>query len=107
VSRLDVYRSLLAAKANTDENALDPESKRLLDHMLRDRRRAGLALEEDQREKLKAINKEISNLSIDFRKNLGEEKGKIEFTKEVGQTEPATLTSPVRPPWADNRELGT
>lgn len=53
-TRMDVYLALLDAKkqGEADGVQLSPEESRLLDKMILDRTRNGLALEEDQRQKL-------------------------------------------------------
>ncbi|KAK9467032.1 hypothetical protein V1512DRAFT_144687 [Lipomyces arxii] len=61
---------------------VDPESKRLLEKMHLDFTRNGLALPEEQRNELKALQKKISNLEVSYNKNLGEESGFILFTPE-------------------------
>ncbi|KAK4705328.1 DNA-directed RNA polymerase III subunit RPC6, partial [Phenoliferia sp. Uapishka_3] len=54
VTRIDVYEALLDAKKHTEENkvALNPEEQRLMDRMLRDRQRNGLALAPEKRDAL-------------------------------------------------------
>lgn len=53
--RLPIYQALLAAEQNTQTTSLDPESKRLLERMIRDRKRAGLGLDEAKRNKLTEV----------------------------------------------------
>lgn len=80
--RKDIYEALQHAQQNTPANTLDAPSQRLLDRLLRDRRRSGLALPEDKQTKFKDLKTQISNLCIEFRKNCDEEKGYLLFTKE-------------------------
>ena len=61
---------------------LSSEESRLLEKVHRDFVRNGLALESDKRTELKKLQVELSNLSIQFSKRLGEEKGGVWFTKE-------------------------
>jgi thimet oligopeptidase len=66
--REDLYRAI---KAYADSSPrLRPEQWRLLEHTMRDYRRAGMDLPPSQRDKLKAVQKEISRLSIEFEKNI-------------------------------------
>lgn len=55
--RLDVYEAMLKAKQNIEESgqSLAPEEAKIVKDMIRDGRRAGLALPEDQRNKLKEV----------------------------------------------------
>lgn len=82
-SRLDVYKALLAAQEATDLSSLDLESQRLIDKLILERTRFGLNLEENQRLKFSQLQKEISNLAVDFSKNMNEETGKVWFTVQV------------------------
>ncbi|KAK9457702.1 hypothetical protein V1511DRAFT_494359 [Dipodascopsis uninucleata] len=61
---------------------VDPESNRLLEKMNLDFIRNGLALPKDKRDELKALQKKLSNLEVNYNKNLGEEAGFILFTRE-------------------------
>ncbi|KJE96939.1 thimet oligopeptidase 1 [Capsaspora owczarzaki ATCC 30864] len=78
--RVDVYNAVLAVSKKNE--ALEPEQRRYLDRMLRDFRRNGLHLPEDQRAEIKKIQEEISELAIKFSTNLTEIKTKLPFTKE-------------------------
>ncbi|GAA99855.1 uncharacterized protein L969DRAFT_43352 [Mixia osmundae IAM 14324] len=80
--RLDVFNAVQAADKATDRSKLDAESTRLLDRMLRDGKRAGLTLSESDREKLKALKNEISQLSIEFQNNCNQDKEFIDFTAD-------------------------
>ncbi|CAD6580150.1 MAG: hypothetical protein CYPHOPRED_001143 [Cyphobasidiales sp. Tagirdzhanova-0007] len=80
--RKDIYIALQNVQQNTPANSLGPESARLLERMLRDKRRAGLALPDDKQAKFKDIKTQISNKCIEFRKNCDEENGLILLTKE-------------------------
>jgi thimet oligopeptidase len=77
--REDLYR---AVKAYADTKPdLDGERKRLLDHELRDFRRAGMALPPAAREKLKAVQKEITRLSIEFEKGIRDDQTRVPLTR--------------------------
>ncbi|KAF8073822.1 metallopeptidase MepB [Lyophyllum atratum] len=84
--RLDVYQAKVAAKKNIEEagewEKLEPEEKRLVDKMILDGTRAGLALPEKERTQLTILKKELSQVCLDFSKNFNEENGVITFTEE-------------------------
>lgn len=62
---------------------LDPESKRLLEKEHKDYVRSGLGIPAGpQRDRFKEIKKRLSQLAIEFSRNLNEEKGGIWFTRE-------------------------
>ncbi|EAZ63424.2 saccharolysin (oligopeptidase) [Scheffersomyces stipitis CBS 6054] len=65
-----------------DENDIEPETKRLVDKVVKYYKRNGLALPEEQREEIKRLKKELSTLSVKFSKNMNEEKDFILFTTE-------------------------
>ena len=76
------------------DDALDPESRRLLDKDRKDYIRNGLNLPTGpKRDRFKEIKKRLSQLSIQFQKNLNEEKGGIWFTKEDLDGVPEDLLS--------------
>ncbi len=69
--REDLYR---AVKSYADTKpALAGERARLLEVTMRNYRRAGMDLSPEKREELKAIQKELSDLSIEFGKNAQED----------------------------------
>jgi metallopeptidase MepB len=53
--RVDVYEAVTNAEKNTDKSQLTPEQKRLLEKRVLTGKRAGLALPEEKREKLKKV----------------------------------------------------
>lgn len=67
--RIDVFRTKQDAKRNIEASgvALDPEERRLVERMILDGTRAGLALPEADREKLIKLKKEIEQASMEFR----------------------------------------
>ncbi|RKP26779.1 soluble angiotensin II-binding protein-like protein [Syncephalis pseudoplumigaleata] len=73
--RVDLYRRVQAARANTpaDVSDLSDEDRRLFDKIELDFKRNGLALPEAERETLKAIKKELADLSIDFSRRINED----------------------------------
>ncbi|TFK91138.1 metallopeptidase MepB [Polyporus arcularius HHB13444] len=80
--RIDVFRAKQAAEKNIKESGrkLTPEEQRLVDKMILDGKRAGLALPEKEREKLTALKKELSQTCLEFSKNFNEENGVVTFT---------------------------
>lgn len=66
--RLDVFRAKQAAKQNLDHSGqkLSSEEQRLVDKMMLDVTRAGLALPEDKRERLTVLKKELSAGCVEF-----------------------------------------
>lgn len=79
--REDVYK--LVDAAFKKEEKLDPESQRLLDKDTKDYVRNGLSLPAGpDRDRFKEIKKRLSQISIQFQKNLNEENGGIWFTRE-------------------------
>ena len=78
--RKDVYNVIKKyAQNNTEE--LHPEWQRYLDFLLRDYKRTGLDLDDENYEKIKAIKKKMSELSSTFQKNLNEEDTQFYFSE--------------------------
>lgn len=82
--REDIYKLVSAVYKANKEKPIDesPEARRLLEKMNQDYERNGLGLSESDRARFKEIKKELSLLSIDFSKRLGEENGGIWFKPE-------------------------
>ncbi|KAL1885977.1 metalloendopeptidase [Paecilomyces lecythidis] len=81
VMREDVYK-LVDAVSKKNES-LDPESRKLLEKEHKDYVRNGLGLPAGpKRDRFKEIKKRLSQISIEFQKNLNEENGGIWFTRE-------------------------
>jgi Zn-dependent oligopeptidase len=71
-----------ATEAERDPaDQLGAESARLVERMLRDFQRAGLGLPLAQREAVKTIKKRLSELSIEFQKNLNEDISAVLLTR--------------------------
>jgi Zn-dependent oligopeptidase len=68
--RLDVFQAKVAAekniKASGQWDKLSSEEKRLVDKMILDGKRAGLALPEEERNELMALKKELSQACLEF-----------------------------------------
>jgi len=96
--REDLYELLKAVAAA--KPALDPESQRLLDAMMRDYRRAGLALPPAERAEVEQLQKELGALNTEFAVNINQARAPLDFTAEELAGVPASfLESPgVRQP---------
>ncbi|KAG8819006.1 hypothetical protein FRC17_010634 [Serendipita sp. 399] len=88
--RVDVYHSLVNAEKNTDQSTLNPEQKRLIEKMIKEGKRAGLALPDEKREELKKLKEELAKLCQDFSNNCNQEKGFIDFSEEELKGVPET-----------------
>ncbi len=73
--REDLYKAVKAYADTKPE--LEGEQERLLEHTLRDYRRAGMDLSPEDREKLKAIEIETNKLSLEFEKNIRDDDTKV------------------------------
>ncbi|KAI0074009.1 Metalloprotease [Panus rudis PR-1116 ss-1] len=93
--RLDVFKAKQAAEENIKKSGkkLNAEEQRLVEKMLLDGKRDGLALPEKEREELMKLKKEASQLSLEFSKNFNEENGVITFTLEELEGVPADVIS--------------
>ncbi|KAJ7794145.1 hypothetical protein B0H14DRAFT_2923888 [Mycena olivaceomarginata] len=84
--RLDVFQAKLAAEKHIKSSGLweklSSEEQRLVDKMILAGKRAGLGLPEAERNTLTVLQKELSQVCLEFDKNFNEEKGIISFTKE-------------------------
>ncbi|ELU36497.1 metallopeptidase MepB [Rhizoctonia solani AG-1 IA] len=78
--RVDVYTALLNARKKGEK--LTKEEQRLVDKMILDGKRAGLALPEDKRAELMKLKKELSVVCTDFGRNFNEEKAKLNGVPE-------------------------
>ena len=73
--REDLYK---AVKAYADTNpTLTGEQKRLLEFTMRDYRRAGMTLPIEKRDRLKAIEIELTKLGIEFEQTIAEDQTKV------------------------------
>ena len=80
--RKDIFDNVTAFKERCGLDALTAEQRRFVEREIVDGKRSGLHLDEANREKIKAIKKEISKLGTDFMSNLGEDTTFLEFTRE-------------------------
>lgn len=80
--RKDVYQFV---KRYTEENPnedLDAEQKYVLEKIMKDFKRIGLHLSDEEQEKLKAIKKEMAECRIKFQQNINEDNTTLQFTRE-------------------------
>uniref|UniRef100_A0A667Z4P6 Neurolysin (metallopeptidase M3 family) n=1 Tax=Myripristis murdjan TaxID=586833 RepID=A0A667Z4P6_9TELE len=77
--REDVFKRIIALQEKRPDN-LNPEENRFLDRLVILGKRNGLHLSKDVQEEIKRTSKLISDLSIDFNKNLNEENTFLVFS---------------------------
>lgn len=80
--RVDVFENLLHLKETKTHPLKNPESERYLERLIKLGKRNGLHLSQEIRDNIKEIKKRISDLGIDFGKNLNEENTVLEFSDE-------------------------
>lgn len=77
LTRLSLSRPVYERLSSIDTQALNEREKFLLARTLRDYRRSGIDKDEQTREKVRAINAELAEVSTEFSKNLREIQGKV------------------------------
>ncbi|XP_054458386.1 thimet oligopeptidase [Anoplopoma fimbria] len=80
--REDVYLRVVALEKKVDVSSLSAESKRYMDRLIKLGKRNGLHLPKETQEEIKTIKKKLSNLCIDFNKNLNEDTTSLSFTRD-------------------------
>ncbi|MGE3180587.1 MAG: M3 family metallopeptidase [Phycisphaerae bacterium] len=93
--REDLYNAIKSyAKTNPQ---LEGEQKRLLSHTMRDYRRAGMELSQEDRKKLSDMQKEMSDLSIRFQANIRDDDTTVMLTRDelVGMDDDFFATLPM------------
>ncbi|XP_077462969.1 thimet oligopeptidase [Stigmatopora argus] len=80
--REDVYLRIVALQKETDGADLPAESRRYMERLLKLGQRNGLHLSKEKQEEIKSIKKTLSNLCIDFNKNLNEDTTSLSFSRE-------------------------
>lgn len=91
--RKDIFDNLVAFSKKQDLNSLTPEEKRVLEHMIKNGKRNGLHLPMETQDKIKSTKKRISELCINFTKNLNEDVTALSFTEEELTGVPPDLIS--------------
>ena len=80
--RKDVFDNVCTFKEKTGSDNLTHEEARFVEKTIIQGRRNGLHLEQDKREKVKAVKKKITELGTQFGFNLNEDTTCIYFTEE-------------------------
>jgi len=71
--RKDIFDNIVAFSLTEEATGLDPEMRRYLEKEIRDGKRNGLHLPAEERTQIKEIKKRISELGVNFNKNLNED----------------------------------
>ena len=76
-------RELFRAFDDLDAKGLDADEQRLLDHLVRDFRRGGVALGDAERERVRALTDRDTELSLAFSRNIREGKREVRVRPEA------------------------
>ena len=71
--RKDVFDNIMMVSQSDEVKTLSPELQRYVEKLVRDGMRNGLHLDEAKREEIKTVKKRISELGVEFNKNLNED----------------------------------
>ena len=99
--REDLYRAVRAFSETDEARALDGERERLLEHWLRDFRRAGHELSAEDRAELERLRTRLVELEVAFQRNINEFQDGIEVTREQLAGLPEEYIARLRPGAAD------
>lgn len=76
-------RELWAVFADADVEGLDDQARRLLEHLLRDFRRGGVDLDDETRERVRALTERDTELSLSFSRNIREGRREVKVAPEA------------------------
>ena len=82
VFRRDLYEAVRAFAATDVASALEGERARLLEHWLRDFRRAGHELSDEGRDELERLRTRLVEVEVAFQRNINEYRDGIDVTRE-------------------------
>ena len=82
VFRSDLYEAVRAFAGTDAAHALEGERARLLEHWLRDFRRAGHELEADDRAELERLRTRLVEVEVAFQRNINEYRDGIDVTRD-------------------------
>ncbi|XP_039667194.1 LOW QUALITY PROTEIN: thimet oligopeptidase-like [Perca fluviatilis] len=80
--REDVYQRIVALEKKADGDSLSAEAWRYMERLMKLGKRNGLHLPKDTQQEIMSIKKKLSNLCIDFNKNLNEDTTSLSFTRD-------------------------
>ncbi|KAM4739672.1 thimet oligopeptidase isoform 2-T2 [Anableps anableps] len=80
--REDVYLRVVALQKKMEAAIMSPEARRYMERLIKLGRRNGLHLPTETQQEIKSIKKKLSNLCIDFNKNLNEDTTSLSFTRD-------------------------
>lgn len=107
--RLDVFQAKVAAEENLHVSGafekLTSEQQRLVEQMVLDGKRAGLALPEEERAKLAALQKELSQVVVEAMRNFNEEDGYLSCTRDELEGVPDDVISGYLKCTEDDKEV--
>lgn len=82
LSRIDLYQAVKVVSDSIESDlTVDSESRRVVKMMILEFEMNGLNLDEKQREELKIMKKRLSDLEVEFSKNMNEDTTEILFSK--------------------------